>query len=135
MHQFATIIPIGPGTKELERARDLLESLFVHEPSATLVVLLDDGGRDRNLPSNYSCPSTCRLVSIQNPRNGRGVGPTSGLAAGMIAALSWIERNAPGHHALKLDTDALIVAPFSQRLCSVFASKPEVGMIGLYRRN
>ena len=39
---FAVVMPIGPGDKEVERARDVVESLIAYEPENFILVLVDD---------------------------------------------------------------------------------------------
>lgn len=135
MTNFCVIIPLGPRDAEIARTRDLLDSLWAYEPHTPLVILVDDGGATRDLTAHFSTPSSCRIVVVKNPRNGRGIGPTSGLSAGMIAALAWVERNAPDvSFTVKLDTDALVIAPFAERIARAFAVNPNAGMAGLYDR-
>lgn len=111
--------------------RDLAESLWAHEPQTPWLVLIDDGGEDRRLASLLSAPSG-RVVSIFNTRGSRGIGPTSGLAAGMLLALKWIESHTDVSFLVKLDTDALVIAPFAEKLALAFARQTQAGMAGLY---
>ena len=135
MTNFCAIIPFGPGETEIQRVRDLLDSLWTYEPLTPLVVLIDDGGEDREIESSLTPPPACKIVRLRNPRKGRGVGATSGLSAGMLFALAWIERNVPNlSFVVKLDTDALVVAPFAERIEHAFAANPGAGMAGLYDR-
>ena len=106
MIDFCAIIAFGPGQIEAERVRDLLDSLWTYEPLTPLVLLVDDSGQESNVATALHTPPQCRLVTLQNPRHGRGVGATSGLSAGMLSALAWIERHAPEiAFVVKLDTD------------------------------
>lgn len=133
--EFATVIPVGPSEEDQRRTADLLESLLAYEPYAPLVVLVDDALEDRGLARRYRVPESCLLASVHNPRQGRGVGPTSGLAAGLMVAMKWIQRHAAVRFVLKLDTDALVIGPFAEAIARVFAERPEVGMVGLYDTN
>lgn len=134
MISFCAILPVGPSSADLERLEDLLESLWTFEPGTPLVVIIDDGGHDRKLDAKFPAPPGCRVVSIFNARGTRGIGETSGLAAGMLLALAWIERNAPVSFIVKLDTDALVIAPFAEKIDRAFSTHPEAGMAGLYDR-
>ena len=135
MTNFCAIIPFGPGETEIQRVRDLLDSLWTYEPLTPLVTLIDDGGEDRDIAAEFTPPPSCRIVALRNPRNGRGVGATSGLSAGMLFTLAWIERNAPDIcFIMKLDTDALVIAPFSKNVGRAFTENSAVGMVGLYDR-
>jgi hypothetical protein len=132
---FCVIIPLGPGDAEISRTRDLLDSVWTYEPLTPLVILVDDGGVARDVAAHFSPPPTCRLVALKNPRKGRGIGPTSGLSAGMIVALAWIREHARDVlFTVKLDTDALVIAPFAERIARAFAANPDAGMAGLYDR-
>ena len=132
--KFGIIIPVGPSTNDLERARDVLASVLAYEPDTPLVLFIDDGGKDRRLNEKFQVHATCRLVNIFNTRNGRGIGETSGLAAGMILSIAWLHANVRCSFVMKLDTDALIIAPFAEKILHALASHPEVGMVGLYDR-
>ncbi len=132
---YCVIIPVGPSDADVARVHDLLDSLWTYEPETPLVLLIDDGGRDRGLGDVFVVPATCQLVTILNTRNGRGVGETSGLAAGMLLALSWVHRNAPDAWVLKLDTDALVIGPFCLKIAGAFGADPSIGMVGLYDRH
>lgn len=48
--EFAALVPLGPAEIEIERARDLYDSLVAYEPEATIwFVLVDDCLRSRRL--------------------------------------------------------------------------------------
>lgn len=134
---FGAIIPLGPGVVEIERARDLLESLFYHEPEArVLAVLIDDGDAARELAGMFPARPGSRIVSVFNDRRGRGIGPTSGLASGMLVAMRRMVREAAAiPFFVKLDTDALVIAPFAERLGARLAERPRTGMAGLFETN
>jgi hypothetical protein len=56
-----------------------------------------------------------------------------GICAAVQQALAWIADNAPNAaFTLKLDTDALIIAPFADKLESFFTAHPGVGMAGAF---
>jgi len=136
MINFCAVIPFGPGGAEAARVADLLDSLWTYEPATPLVLLIDDSGEARDSAALFTPPPGCRLVAIRNPRRGRGVGATSGLSAGMLAALAWIDANAAEISFLvKLDTDALVIAPFAERIADAFERNPAAGMAGLYDRH
>jgi hypothetical protein len=132
--KFGIIIPVGPSGRDVDRAGDVLDSVLAYEPETPLVLFIDDGGRDRRLNEQFRAPATCRLVNIFNTRKGRGIGETSGLAAGMLLALAWLQANARCGFVMKLDTDALVIAPFAEKILRALASRPDVGMVGLYDR-
>jgi hypothetical protein len=132
--KFGIIIPVGPSANDVERAGDVLASVLAYEPETPLVLFIDDGGKDRRLDEKFRATATCRLVNIFNTRNGHGIGETSGLSAGMLLAIAWLHANADCGFVMKLDTDALIIAPFAEKILRTLAARPDVGMVGLYNR-
>lgn len=132
--KFGIIIPVGPSANDVERAGDVLASVLAYEPETPLVLFIDDGGKDRRLDEKFRATATCRLVNIFNTRNGHGIGETSGLSAGMLLAIAWLHANADCGFVMKLDTDALIIAPFPEKILRTLAARPDVGMVGLYNR-
>lgn len=130
---FGAVIPLGPSEYEIERTQDLLDSLFHYEPEVSAVVLIDDGGTDRKLAEKFRVPPGVGIVSVFNDRRGRGIGATSGLAAGMLLALRRLRAECGEiSFAVKLDTDALVIAPFAQRLSKRFTARQGSGMAGLF---
>ena len=56
-----------------------------------------------------------------------------GLCAAILLGLSTIAREAPtARFTLKLDTDALVIGPFVEKLFRVIQEHPNTGMIGAY---
>lgn len=130
---FAVVLAIGPGDVELQRVGDLLESLFTYEPSVSHVVLVDDAMPARQLERCFTVLESCALVTIPNPRRGRGEAWSGGMTAGMFAGFRWIAENTECEFTVKLDSDSLIIAPFAEKLRTAFASHPEVDQFGCYR--
>jgi hypothetical protein len=131
---FAVVAPVGPGDREVERVRDLLESLETFEGGNYRFVLVDD----QQGPSRFSSivPETLRdrFTEIKNPRNGRGSGWAAGCAVAVLTGLNELAKAGLSFEfVLKLDTDALVIRPFSQALSRMFAIRPEVGMVGTIR--
>lgn len=126
----AVLIPVGPGRAEIDRLADTLDSLFHHEPAVSHVVLVDDAWPARDLETLHAFPDGCRMVSVVNPRKGRGNGWSGGLAVGIQAGLRWIARHADCDIVLKLDTDALVIAPFVERIGRDFSEHAGACMLG-----
>jgi hypothetical protein len=80
-------------------------------------------------------PGSCRLTVLANPRRGLGNGWSGGLTAGVLAALQWLERNAACDFVLKLDTDALVIAPFVSKIAAAFQRWPDATMLGTYSKS
>lgn len=141
---FAILIAVGPGEIEAGRTVDLVESLVAYEPdAASRIVVLDDSPEDRDLESLLRPAGGDRIVVIRHLRRvGTSVdelpvttlGP---LCAGLLQALAWIAEQMPRNElrfVLKLDTDALVIAPFAKQIERLLAADPEVGLIGACRR-
>jgi len=134
--EFGVLVGIGPGEREIDRLADLLDSLFVYEPTTPWVLLVDDGREDRSLAGRFSTPSTCTLTSIFNPRplkRKKRLGSTGGLTSSILLGLDWIARNKLPLFVLKIDTDSLVIGPFAKTIGEVFLTEPTVGMVGEYR--
>ena len=131
---FAVVIPVGPGDAEPGRLVDLVDALIHFEPTIPHIILIDDHCR---VPpaSNLKTPASVRVHTVRNTRGNRGVGPTSGLATGMMLALVYANAACPSEFIVKLDTDALVIGAFAESLAALFAAGPDVGMAGLYDTN
>ena len=132
MAKFAVFIPVGPTDEEVQRTADLLDSLFTYEPQVSAVILVDDVLESRDLAGRFEFPSSCDVVSILNPRRGLGVGYQGGGCVASIAAYAYINAHLDVDFALKCDTDALIIGPFSKRIGNAFESNRGVGIIGSF---
>jgi hypothetical protein len=126
---FSVLIPIGKGALELDRLRDLLESLFHYEPEVSEIVIVDDVMPARQF-SELTLPPACRLVVLPNPRRGAGDGWLGGLAAAVIEGNNWLQKNSSCDFVLKLDTDALVIAPFAAKVSAAFAAQPAAFLLG-----
>ena len=128
----AVVMLVGPTEQEVVRAVDTLDSLWVYEPGVASCILVDDSVEDRGLTRRVPWPRTARVVSVPNPRRGRGNGILGGACAGVLSALSWIQSHAEPRFCLKLDTDALVIAPFVEKIAAALGAAPGVGMLGSY---
>jgi hypothetical protein len=135
---YAILVAVGPDPKELERVGDLIDSIRAYEPGPAHLVLVDDGEDDRKLASHFDVPTNWKLTSVAHPRREfpelsarakRG----KGICAAILQGLAMVAREAPeARFTLKLDTDALVISPFVQKLSRVVEEHPNVGMIGAY---
>jgi hypothetical protein len=132
MVHVAVVMLVGPGQKEIDRTADTLDSIWAYEPHVAWCVLIDDSLHDRDLARRFSIPPTTNAVSIMNPRYGRGIGILGGGCTGSLSALSWIHKHTSASFSLKLDTDALVIAPFVEKIQRAFDAMPVVGMLGSY---
>ena len=123
---------IGPSAQDVARLHDFLEALWHWEPTFNTVVLIDDALQTRNLERLVSVPPGVKVHSILHPRRGQGQGDRGGLAEGLLIGLDWIERHEKSDWILKIDTDALVIAPFAAKARALLAAYPRAGMFGLY---
>jgi hypothetical protein len=133
---YAIALAIGPDPKEVERTRDLIDSINAFAPEPAVFVMIDDAPEDRHLETTLQFPPQLKPVSLHHPRHGappQKFTKSKGICAAIQTAFAWIAKNSPDvKFALKLDTDALIIAPFYKQIISVIEQSPEVGMIGAY---
>jgi hypothetical protein len=127
MAGFVIVMPVGPGDEDAERAVDSVAAALAWEPQVARVVLVDDSTADRGLAERIGDP---RVVALRNPRRGFGQGVLAGTCTGMLLALRWIADDSPGSPVLRLDTDALVIGPFADRLREALAAHPEAGIVG-----
>jgi len=132
---FAVVMLIGPGAKEVERARDVVESLIAYEVENFALFLVDDVPSGRPLVEEIAPQIKERTVYLKNPRNGKGSGWGSGAAAGVLAALKQVSEIQSYEFVLKIDTDTLIINQFSERIAARFEELPSVGILGAYQFN
>ncbi|MDA8375738.1 MAG: hypothetical protein M0Z50_01440 [Planctomycetia bacterium] len=131
MAKFAVICLAGPSSEELRRLNNLLESLFFWEPATSLVVLIDDSPPVRDLAALLPPVLKGKLVVLPNPLAGRGHYWDRGVA-GMMAGLSHLATLTEIEFVVKVDTDALVIAPFANRVGRIFADNSAVGQVGAY---
>src|SRR5262249_54767836 len=96
------------------------------------LIFVDDVLEPRGLPEKFDIPSSCRAVSILNPRLGIGIGCLGGGCVASISAYAYINANLDVDFTLKCDTDALIIGPFSEKILDAFESNPQAGITGSF---
>ncbi len=134
MTEFAVLVPVGPAPEETARVVDVLDALWTFEPAGGVLVLLDDAGVARPLPGVDGCPPGWRSVILRGDGRRRGGGRLGGLCALVLRGLRWVRENTDARFTLRLDTDALVVAPFVARLTAALDAAPDVGIAGSYDR-
>jgi hypothetical protein len=128
MNGFAVIVPIGPGTAELRRFNDLLDSLWTYEPGARLCIAI------RSSPCRGRAElrhlGKCRFVNLHVPWRDQGEPLLGRLSASLLLGYRLIHSAGPFEFVLRLDTDALVIAPFRRSVRRFLDSHPETGMLG-----
>jgi len=94
---------------------------------------VDDAPQERDLARELGRQRP-QVAVTPNPRDGHGHGLWGGLAAGMLHGYGWLHREVHPDLVLKLDTDALVIAPFAAAIAHVLA-RPDVGMAGTFSRH
>lgn len=131
---IAVLIPVGPGATERDRLQDLIESISHYETRRRVEILIvEDVSPSRNFALGIRGGPNVFITEIPNPRRGAGCGWSGGLAVGVTHGLQWLVRNRDPDFVLRLDTDSLVIAPFTDQILHAFAKRPGVGMIGTYR--
>jgi hypothetical protein len=137
---FAALVAVGPDEQELARTADLLASIAAYEPARPFWFVMVDDAAGRDLCGAFAFPPNCTPASVPHPRQlepqrAARARKGKGLCAAIRQGLRWIADNASAaRFTLKLDTDALVVAPFAEKIEHVFVAHPDVGMIGAYDR-
>jgi hypothetical protein len=126
---LCVLIPAGPGEAEIARISDLLEACAAYSELPLSAVIINDGNDAVALEQAgraQGIPTTVR----PNARDGRGDWWTGGLCMAMLDALLWIAWNHPCRGVLRLDSDAMVINPFAQRLVALFEADSLTGMVG-----
>lgn len=130
----AIAVAVGPADLEVERLRDLADSIAHHDAGPATLVLIDDSPQPRELAATLRLPPSMTAVSLHHPRHGGHVTFTKGkgICSAILLALQWTHRNLDAQFILKLDTDSLVISPFRDRLSKLFQADSTLGMVGAY---
>src|SRR4051812_48971649 len=105
--KIAAVVVLGPGKEELDRLDDILGALRCYAPEISPVVVLNDG----NNPSAIADAlrrNQAQGFEFPNPRAGRGSFWLGRMTFGLACVYRLVSKKFPGHHILRLDSDALI---------------------------
>ncbi|HRK31893.1 MAG TPA: hypothetical protein PLD59_12510 [Tepidisphaeraceae bacterium] len=133
--KFATLVAVGPGPAEIDRVADLVDAIAHCELGPSYFVMVDDARCARDLTREVRFPITISPVSIWHDRSAQHTGYSrgKGICSVILTGLSWIARHADdAKFVLKMDTDALAIAPFAERVAARLAADPRVGMLGAH---
>ncbi|MBW0000204.1 MAG: hypothetical protein JO015_13970 [Verrucomicrobia bacterium] len=132
--RFAVVSAVGPSDREVDRVQDLFDSLEAFEPGNYHFVLIDDSPGTSRFTNIVPKCLRDRYIEIKNPRRGQGCGWAAGCAVAVLAGLNeLLRRRIAFTFALKLDTDALVIRPFAEKISRQFAAVSRIGMIGTVR--
>jgi hypothetical protein len=132
--RFAAIVPVGPGP--IDVAIDLIDSIACWQPGLEWCVFVEDRPYLSDLAPIVSARYGCLAKSVRNPR--RECAPAwvtshhwySGINAGILEALSWLHAHSDAEFILRIDTDALVVGPFSDVIRQCHMREPGAGVLG-----
>jgi hypothetical protein len=130
LQKFAAIVPVGPGAVGLWRGVETIRSLVFWQPDVSWCVILDDAETPRGLSAFAAIPPTCQAITIMSPPRKDNSSWIGRLTGGILGALSWIQSNTEADFVLRIDTDALVIAPFAREVHSAIDAVPEAGVIG-----
>jgi hypothetical protein len=126
---FAALLPVGPRVSDVAALSDVVDSLVHYEPGIGGIFVVDDiGGRD--LAGAVEVPPSCVFRSIDAPsKEGTRFGFGVGIAAAVVAGLAELSKY-DFEFILKMDTDALAIAPFSEKVAARLRTDEKVGQVG-----
>jgi hypothetical protein len=130
--RFTVLVPVGPSPRDRERLSEVLTSLMAFEdPTGVDVIVVDDAPKPRQFALAEF--GFANATVLRTDLWSRAVPDAySAMVAGTVEGLR--ATSASSAFVLKLDTDALVVGPFSRRLTEVFKQHPEIGVAGSYDR-
>ena len=134
---YAVTLLVGPNDLEIDRSNDLLDAIGSCEPTPCRMVVVDDGGHDRRLRARLRFPKQVEpdFLVFERPR-GQTFTQAKGVCGNSMLGFQWIARHAPdAMFGMKIDTDALVIAPFAEKLAREFAEYPAVGVLGANTRS
>jgi hypothetical protein len=130
---FAVLIPVGPSARDLARLDDAVEALRTAEPATEIELLLvDDSPAPRDLAGRVQW-RTARVLRTALWDGPHAPDAYSAMVAGTLAGLSAAAELEP-EFVLKLDTDALTIAPFAGAIRAALVADPAIGVVGSYDR-
>jgi hypothetical protein len=124
------LIPVGPDAREPDRLVDTLDSVRAYEPSQQIhLVLVDDSRERRQLPVDER--EWASVDYIRTPLwDGGTPDAYSAMVAGTLDGMVAAGRHRP-ELLLKLDTDALLIAPVADKLRTLLSDR-NLGVVGSY---
>jgi hypothetical protein len=135
---YAIAVAVGPDPKELDRIADLVASVRAYETHPCLLVMVNDAPARRSLGDHFEVPPGWMIVQPQHPRQEHSERAAKaqrgkGICAAILQALRTIaDHGQDVRFVLKMDTDALVIAPFYDKLIAAIEQHPDAGMIGAH---
>lgn len=127
--QFSIVIAVGPSPSEVHRLQDILDGVRRHERSSIHECILIDDGRGALPLASFSDEHPFVRV-LPSFREGKGDSWRGGLSTNIVNGISHAFREPEVSFVVKLDTDSLVVAPFSEQISRAMRMLPRVGIFG-----
>jgi hypothetical protein len=122
---FAVLIPVGPDARDVSRLAALVDELRRHEdPPSIRLLLVDDAPETRDLAVDWPDYHVLRTPLWSGRRPDLMSAHVAGALEGLRAARGL-------DFAVKLDTDAAVIRPFSAAIARVFEDR-RLGVVGSY---
>lgn len=126
---FGVIIPVGPGDREIARLHHVLAELAAHEdPHDVFLAIADDDPTPREIQVDWPSVEVFRTEAREQ---GGVLDPYGAMVATTLGGLR-ICRERGVEMVVKLDTDAAVIAPFSETIRRAFERTPRLGAVGSY---
>ena len=132
--KYSMVLLLGPGQVETNRAYDLLESIHRYEVTAKQdlhFIVVNDGNQDLDQLKPL-LDKFARSDIIPNPLHGVSDILYDRLAAGVFSGIRFAVSKGLPDFVMKIDTDAICISPFANRICEYFKTNPSVGFAGTY---
>ncbi|PTY07697.1 hypothetical protein DB347_05560 [Opitutaceae bacterium EW11] len=132
MHRTLVVIPLFVSERTVSRVNDLLDAIRAFERVDDLQLLFVLDGDRQELFHLSEANAAFRAHVLSNPREGRGNGWSGGLVCGLLAAFRYALSLPDWEILLRLDDDAMVARPFSERARQLFAENDRIGELGYY---
>jgi len=127
---WAILLAVGPGDVELERLRDLAESIAVYAGDVARIQLVDDAQRPARLMETFPPPLREKVRCVANLKVRGAVGWRDGLNVAIWIGLRVLAEAGRWSFVLKLDTDSLLIGPPRAPICRRFSCADQPSLIG-----
>ena len=129
------MVAVGPGDREPSRLEDLLAGFARFESGALhQLIIVDDTRGVHDFKAIAKSQASVPVQILVAPRNGQGDSWRGGLCTNILFGIKHAFADGKANFVVKLDTDSLILSPFSKRVAALFDARPKLGMVGsLYK--
>jgi hypothetical protein len=131
--KVAVIMPVGQHPDEVERCRDTTASISAWEPAVRWIVLIDDAEVPRELVGAVGGDGP-EVIVLRRPACAARAGLYDRITANVLAGMAWVAENTSASVVMKIDTDSLVIAPFSDKIAHTLAEDGSIGLVGSYSR-